>query len=135
MDEDTNRQVLAALADADNRHDTSVYGELFAPDVVVHLLGDDVLEGVDAYRAFMEAFFAGLPDYHAIAHDRICEGDTVVHHWTITGTHNGPLFGMDPTGRAVNYRGASMFRLRKGEITEAWLYPDRGTMQRQLAGE
>lgn len=134
MDEDTNRKVLAAVADADNRHDTSSYAEWFSPDVVVHLLGDDVLHGLDAYTAFIEGMFVGMPDYHGVVKHRVCEGDTVVHHWTLTGTQTGPLFGMEPTGRAVNYRGASVFRLRDAKITEAWLYPDRGTMQRQLAG-
>ena len=129
-----NRQVLRSIADADNRHDTSEYEQWFDPSVVVHFPDEQVVSGLDAYRALIDGYFRGLPDYYAEADERICEGDTVVHHWRLTGTHDGPLFGMEATGRLVNYRGASVFHLRDGRVVEAWIYPDRATMQRQLSG-
>jgi hypothetical protein len=59
------REVWAALGATDNEHDTSPYPDLLADDVVVHLPGDNRTEGIAAYRGFIEALFAGLPDYHA----------------------------------------------------------------------
>jgi hypothetical protein len=35
----------------------------------------------------------------------ICEGDTVAHRWTFTGTHQGEMMGVEPTGRRVEVAG------------------------------
>lgn len=53
----------------------------------------------------------------------ITEGDLAFIAWTVTGTHQGELYGRAPTGRQVTVHGADVIRLNDaGEITEHWDY-------------
>ena len=126
------REVWAALGATDNEHDTSPYPDLLADDVVVHLPGDNRTEGIAAYRGFIEALFAGLPDYHAEPEEVMSQGGSVFVHFTITGTHTGELFGIPASGRAVRYSGCSLWHVRQDKIAEGWIYPDRAAMLQQL---
>ncbi len=62
----------------------------------------------------------------------IAEGDKIVARLTWSGTHNGELFGIAPTGRRVSYVGAAIFRLRRGKIQSAWVVGDTQELWRAL---
>ena|SRR5579859_6032751 len=51
------------------------------------------------------------------------EGDTVTVRWIGSGTHDGPLAGIPPTGKQVRVKANTVLRLRNGKIAEvhdAW---------------
>jgi predicted ester cyclase len=54
----------------------------------------------------------------------IAEDDLVVVRWSVTGTHEGELRGIDPTGKEVTYEEWVMYRVEEGEITEMWAQAD-----------
>ena len=62
----------------------------------------------------------------------VTAGDTVVVRWTGSGTHNGPLGSMAPTGKRVEVPGICMFRISGGKIAESWNYWDTYGMMAQL---
>jgi predicted ester cyclase len=47
-------------------------------------------------------FRRGFPDLRAEVADIVAEGDRVAMRVLITGTHNGPFFGNEPSGRPVS---------------------------------
>ena len=51
---------------------------------------------------------------------------------TWSGTHEGKLRDMEPTGAPVEYVGAAIFRLHEGRITEAWVVGDTQELWRAL---
>jgi len=53
---------------------------------------------------------------------------------TMTGTHRGPLRGVQPTGRQVRYPIVAMYRVANGLITEAGFVSDDLRMMRQIGG-
>jgi SnoaL-like polyketide cyclase len=77
------------------------------------------------------------PGYHlnssfTIIEDQIAEGDTVVTRWTGTGTHQGDLLGMAPTGKPAKVMGIWIHRLAGGKIVESWNVWDTLGMLQQL---
>lgn len=48
----------------------------------------------------------------------VASDDEVVGIWRVRGTHVGELFGVPATGRTLDYRNASVFRVEDGRIVD-----------------
>jgi predicted ester cyclase len=75
---------------------------------------------------------AAFPDLHYAVEDQIAEGDKVVTRYTASGTHQGELMGVAPTGSRVEIRGISITRIKGGKIEEIWESYDALGMMQQL---
>ncbi len=60
------------------------------------------------------------------------DGDTVITHWRMTGTHQKPLMGIAPTGKRCTVEGISVGRFRGGKLVEDWAQWDALGLMRQL---
>jgi predicted ester cyclase len=77
--------------------------------------------------AVMEAAF---PGYQLRAEDLVAEGDKVAVRVTVTGTHQGEMAGIPPTGKTVSAPGMLIYRIAGGKIVEHWMaFDDLGVMQ------
>ena len=85
-----------------------------------------------AHRAALAASLAALPDFALEIEEQVAEGDAVVTRWRATGTHNGPLFGIPPTGRAVTASAIHIHHVADGRITDQWEQFDAIGVLRQL---
>jgi len=56
----------------------------------------------------------------------------VIVEFTITGTHDGELEGIPPTGRKLELRGMEKFRVVDGKIQEMRAYFDPQEIPEQL---
>ena len=73
---------------------------------------------------------AAFPDLNFISQEVITGADTVVVGWTATGTHQGELLGIPPTGKAVNIMGTSIYHLAGGQMVgETTVWDTLGMMQ------
>jgi predicted ester cyclase len=71
-----------------------------------------------------------FPDLHFTIEELIAEGDVVAGRLTMSGTHEGPLMGMPPTGRSVQQAHMHFVRFRDGKAVEHWgVRDDLGMMQ------
>ena len=68
------------------------------------------------YHLLHEAF----PDFRPKIHWRAVDGDPVTTYKTYHGTHLGTLFGIEPTGRTVQFETVDAMRVRDGRIVEHW---------------
>lgn len=101
-----------------NDRDPGVIHELMAPGCLGHTEGG-TLVGPDAFVTHMyEAFTAAFPDMQLTLHQVIADGDDAVGRWTVTGTHTGPLAGIEPTGRKIQFSGMTWLRFRDGKLIE-----------------
>ena len=82
----------------------------------------------EAARHFHEAF----SDFHDTMTMCLAEGDMVAYLGTISGTHDGELFGFPASGHHMEVRGINFFRLENGMIMERWGQFDVLTMMQQL---
>jgi steroid delta-isomerase-like uncharacterized protein len=111
----------------------AVLDELVADDYISHdPTLPEPIRGRDAYRAHIASLRAGLADLQVRVDDQVADGDTVVTRWTATARHEGDLFGIAPTGRAVTITGISIERFHDGRIVEDWAYWDALGLMRQL---
>jgi len=93
------------------------------------------VQGIDAFKRYVETVRAAFPDFHNNIEELVAEDETVVARLIYTGTHRGELFGLAPTGRRVSYDGVALFRVRQGKITNAWVLGDLASLRQQLAEE
>ena len=67
----------------------------------------------------------------------VAEGDFVVDHWTVEGTHTGPLHSpsgavFPPTGRSVTLQGTLTSEVKDGKVARSWGYFDMAALLGQL---
>ena len=106
--------------------------ELYAEDCVEHgPFGQDT-EGRDAVREQLEAFVDAFPDFEATVEDAVTEGDTVAMRVTLSGTHDGPFMGIEPTGESFRVQNMVFTRVEDGRIVERWVQPDTLGMLAQM---
>lgn len=93
------------------------------------LSGDTDLEQTrDLCRQYRTAF----PDIKPTLLGTFADGDTCVTHWRMTGTHQGELMGVKPTGARCTVEGISVARFRGGKIVEDWTQWDALGLMRQI---
>ena len=62
----------------------------------------------------------------------LAEGDRVVAHYVLRGTHRGPFMGVAPTGKEVRITGINVFRVAGGKVAEHWTIMDTWGVMQQI---
>jgi len=112
-----------------NQGNTAVFDELFAADYLGHDPSGP-MHGPEGFKQFYATYRTAFPDTHLTIEDQIAEGNTVASRWTATGTHQGPLMGIPPSGKRVRVTGITISRYASGKIAEEWFsYDTLGMLQ------
>jgi predicted ester cyclase len=112
--------------------DLAVADELIDPDCLYHTT-HPVKPGIAGVKAWVLALRQAFLDLHVIVEDEIAEGDMVVQRLTLGGTHDGPLFGVRPTGRRATWQLVEILRAGPDEtFVECWSCWDRLDLLQQL---
>ena len=105
--------------------------DFFAADFVSHNTPPGLPEGVEGVKRFFGMFRDALSDLDVTIDEIVAEGDRVAVATTTTGTHDGELFGLAPTGRRVAVTGIDLVRV-DGKIVEHRGLTDTVGLLRQL---
>jgi len=116
-----------------NRGRLDLIDELISDDLVDHI-EESGLEGTgpERYRASVTALRTAFPDYREEIIWLVGEGDRAVSFIRATGTHEGPLRGLGPTGRKVEFNAIGALRFASGRAIERWGFGDSTGIQQQL---
>lgn len=117
-----------------NRWRLELAGELLAPDVRFRGSLAVEVEGVEGFKGYVGLVRSAFPDFHNTVEELVVEDDRVVARLTYRGTHQGPLFDVPPTGRAVSYAGMALFRVTGGRIASGFVVGDTGRLLREIGG-
>jgi len=119
------------LEEAYGKGNLAVFDEVCATGFRGHdpVVGDTDLDGA---RASCRMYRAAFPDLTLTFLGTYGEGDTVVTHWRMTGTHRGALLGISPTGTRCTVEGISLAKFKGGKIAEDWTQWDALGLLRQL---
>jgi steroid delta-isomerase-like uncharacterized protein len=134
MTEQEIRDIVDRFTDkAWNGGDLDVIDELFSEDYVGHdAPNPEPVRGTEGMKNFLRMYHAAMSDAHITLDDVIVGGDRVVTRWTGTGTHDGDLMGIPPTGSSVRFTGIRIFRVADGKIVEGWVNWDVFGLMKQL---
>jgi steroid delta-isomerase-like uncharacterized protein len=120
------------IEEAFNRGNLSVIDELSTEDFVGHdpMTGDQGREGAkQAISGYRDAF----PDLHATIEDIFAAGDKVAYRWSVEGTFENEIMGLQPTGeRGDPVRGITIDRFEGGKVAESWSQWDTLTFMRDI---
>lgn len=80
--------------------------------------------GPDGIKPIIRGLIAALPDVHITIHDMIQVPGRIGVRAEISGTHQGPLFGVPATGKKVCFRLHEFHELDGERITTTWHMED-----------
>jgi predicted ester cyclase len=83
-------------------------------------------------RGLANMLRTAFPDLHFEIEELIAEGDTVAGRLSMSGTHEGALMGMPPTGHSMRQDHMHFVRFRDGKAVEHWGVRDDLSMMQQL---
>jgi steroid delta-isomerase-like uncharacterized protein len=130
-----NKEIVRSFVDAWNTGDLERFDELMAESCRLSVGLMTVSCSPASTRAIAERWLAVFPDYRFELLDLVAEGDKVVARIPFSGTHTGPILGLDATGRSVRVSEIVIFRIADGKIVEAWEEYDELGLRRQLGAE
>ncbi len=100
---------------------------------LVHCDPSPLYRGPEAVARRYRGLWAALPDLQVRLRRIVAiDGELAVTEHTLSGTHGGPLFGIGPTGRAVQVETVVIWELRGERIRGETVYFDLATMLRQV---
>ena len=115
-----------------NRWDMAVADEIIAEDITFRGSLAVTVQARDGFKQYVDLVRSAFPDFHNAIDDLIAEGDRVVARLTYSGTHQGELFGVAPTGRQVTYAGVAIFHIANGQVIDGWVMGDTLGVMRQI---
>jgi predicted ester cyclase len=72
----------------------------------------------------MSEFFIAIPDAKMTEIDAFADRDKVCVRAEIDGSHQGPLWGVAPTGNTVHWSATFVYRFKEGKLAELWANED-----------
>jgi len=116
-----------------NGGNLALIDELYAPNYTNHdPANPDQAPGPAGFTQRVGLYRTALPDLHLTVEDQVAEDDRVVTRWTASGTHQGDLMGIPPTGKSVSVTGMLISRIESGKFVEEWVNWDTLGLLRQV---
>jgi len=132
MSKEANIAILTKFATAVNTGNFDLFQEAVAVDNVDHDPAPGQVPGPEGYRMYFSALRAAFPDLSVAPETLVGDDDSLAFAYTITGTQNGPLMGIAPTGRKIKIRGVQISKFKDGKMVERWGSSDELGMLQQL---
>jgi steroid delta-isomerase-like uncharacterized protein len=127
-----HKELVRAYYDMWNDHDFSKADKLLDVDIRFRGSLDIVANGIEGFKEYAKIIIGAFPNlYHAVEIS-VHENNLAAVYVTYTGTHQGPLFNYEPTGKRISYSGASFFHFRNGKITNINVLGDLNSLYKQL---
>jgi steroid delta-isomerase-like uncharacterized protein len=92
----------------------------------------EAIRGPEGFKRYLMMFRTAFPDLHSTLEVLIAEGEQVTVRFTFTGTQQGAIMGIPPTGKPVKVTAILICRFVDGKIVEGWINYDTLGMLQQL---
>ncbi len=119
------------LIDAYNSRTPEAFDALLTDDVVL-VRDEEKARGRDGFKAVLARLRRAFPDIQYKIEDVLLTGDRLALRWEARGTHQGEYLGVPATGRPMSYTGITMYELRDGKVSRAWVAADLLSLLRRL---
>jgi steroid delta-isomerase-like uncharacterized protein len=128
-----NKQISRRFLEVFQSGDLDAIDELVAENAVDHdPYNPHADEGSGGAKKTIQMYREAFPDLEFTIEDQLAEGDKVATRWTATGTHQGEVMGIAPTGNRSTVTGIVIDRIEDGKIVESWNSWDTLGMLQQI---
>ncbi len=128
----TAETIHREMLDIWNRRDFEAMRSMFH-DKYSYTGGDgQVMTGPDSGIQVAKGYATAFPDGRAEVKTTYVQGDVAVCEFQVTGTHQGDLMGVAPTGKRISIVVCNVIEMRQGKIHREREYVDTGAMWAQL---
>ncbi|WP_416357965.1 ester cyclase [Aureimonas phyllosphaerae] len=90
------------------------------------------VRGIEGVRKLADVLNPGIPDLKLPISHAVAEGDLVLIHLRVQGTHGGELMGLETTGKPIDIGVMDLFRFRGDKLVEHWALLDNLGLLKQL---
>jgi steroid delta-isomerase-like uncharacterized protein len=132
MSKEVNLRTLAKFAEAVNTGKFELFKEAVSSENIDHDPASGQVSGPDGYRAFFGGLRKAFPDLSVALETLVADEDSIAIAYTLSGTQNGALNGIAPTGRKMKIRGVQIAKFKDGKMVERWGSSDELGMLQQL---
>ena len=118
-------RLARSLFDAVNADDDKALDVVLAPRFLSY--GRDGVRTRTGVKSYLAAIRSSFGDLAVQVHENVgvlVENDLIALRTVITGTHDGPFAGVEPTGRPVQTSATHVFRYADDQLTEHWQVVD-----------
>lgn len=115
---DVNRELVERFTAALRDGNPGEAARCFHREYRSNSWGGDLAQTWEKMQAWAAAH--AISDHSVEARHIVAEGDRVVAHVTLTGTHTGELLGVPATGRRFEFHSLEMWRVQDGKLIEHW---------------
>jgi steroid delta-isomerase-like uncharacterized protein len=131
---DQNKATARRFYEAWTSGDLDAYDEIMAPEAQDHDTQNPNAGtlGPEGAKRTSEMYRNAFSDSRFEIEQQFDDGDYVITRWTATGTNDGELMGMPPTGKPVTITGITIDRFEDGKVVEGWTNWDTLGMMQQL---
>ncbi len=120
------------LTEAFSQGRTEVLDELLTEDFVNHNAAPGMDPGREGVKSVIRVERQGFPDLNAEIIRDFEDGEFVIQHVRLSGTHKGLVFGVEPTGRTISWNEMHIVRVRDGRVSDHWACNDLHVLLMQL---
>lgn len=132
MSKEANVATLTKFAEAVNTGNFDLFDETVSPQNVDHDPAPGQVQGPQGYRTYFSGLRTAFPDLKVSPETFVADDESIAFAYTITGTQNGPLLGIAPTGKTIKIRGLQISKFKDGKMVERWGSSDELGMLQQL---
>ena len=139
--ETTEAAVARAYVQLWNTRDHDAIEELLTEEFIMYDPGapaDGIpgpkreVHGRDGLHRFVDDVTTGYPDFELVMGRLLTDDGVAMYEARITGTHEGPLGGLPPTGRPVDIPLVSTLAIEDGRVARHRVYFDMREVMEQL---
>ena len=134
MSEANKQLVRRFVSEWLNGHNEEAFRSMCTDDYEAHWGIFGTGRGCDEVARMEQYVLDAFPDLRAEAEWMIAEDDLVVQRTRMTATHQGTWFGVEPTGRTVEWTAIEVYRIRGDRIAAQTLSEDWTYVLRQIGG-
>ena len=129
-----NKNLIHRFTASINSSDWDALDELLTNDFSRYCQAtpDVQVNSREKFKKLQGSFLVSMPDQQITVEMIIAEGDKVAAYATYSGTLTGPMGEFQPTGKSVESKFISIFRIEEGRIAELWVEWDNLAMLTQL---
>src|SRR5438105_12006272 len=103
-----------------NRGNLDAADELVAPGAPAHDPAQmQELRGPEGVKQGAGGYRAAFPDLRIRIEEQFGDGPFVATRWSATGTHEGELLGVEPTGKQATVAGSTTGGVEGGKVVDA----------------